>query len=73
MKFCRSRETVIPEAADESQGKNQYGNYYDDVPVADLSKSNRKKTNNGKTLYVCLVVFGLVISIAVCVTVMCLL
>ncbi len=48
----------------------KYDEYYDDVPVADLEQRNKKKVSTGAALRVGLVVFGLLISVAVCITVM---
>lgn len=73
MKRSKARIVGITDTNDTSQDECQYASYYDDVPVADLSELKRKKNNTGKTLHICLIVFGLIISVAVCIAVMCLL
>ena len=72
MKTFKRQGGGIFNDSDTSRGECQYGNYYDDVPVVDLSETKQKKSSNGNVLRVCLVVFGLVITIAVCITAMCL-
>lgn len=49
-----------------------YDSYYDDVEVEDKADKIRRKTDSGLALKISLIVFGLLTSIAVCVTVLCL-
>lgn len=73
MKRSKTRSVGVSDPNDVSQSKCQYASYYDDVPVADLSDLKRKKNNNGKMMHICLIVFGLIISVAACIAIMCLL
>lgn len=49
-----------------------YDSYYDDVEVEDKADKIRRKTDSGLALKISLIVFGLLTSVAVCVTVLCL-
>lgn len=48
----------------------EYEDYYSDVPVVDAEERKRKKVSYGAALRIGLVVFGLLISVAVCITAM---
>lgn len=52
--------------------KRSYDSYYDDVEVEDKADKIRRKTDSGLALKISLIVFGLLTSVAVCVTVLCL-
>lgn len=52
------------------KNKRNYNSYYDDVEVDDKADKIRRKTDSGLALKISLVVFGLLTSIAVCVTVL---
>ena len=52
--------------------KRGYESYYDDVEVEDKADKIRRKTDSGLALKISLIVFGLLMSVAVCVTVLCL-
>lgn len=52
--------------------KRGYESYYDDVEVEDKADKIRRKTDSGLALKISLIVFGLLTSVAVCVTVLCL-
>lgn len=62
-----------PDDGNKTEGARaarEYEDYYSDVPVVDAEERKRKKVSNGAALRIGLVVFGLLISVAVCITAM---
>lgn len=60
-------------SADESANcTSRYDSYYDDVPVADSKETEKNKLSSGIEVKIGIVVFGLLIAIAVCIAVLCL-
>lgn len=83
MKKCQNCGAELPDAAtfcpicnkviETSQEKRKYDSYYDDVSVIDEKEVEKKKLGSGTALKIGLVVGGLVVALAACITVLCLL
>lgn len=67
--FCPICNRVI----ETSQEQRKYDSYYDDVTVIDAKEVEKKKLGSGAALKIGLVVGGLVVVLAGCITVLCLL
>lgn len=65
-------DSVVGDVDSIQKINRSYDSYYDDVEVEDKADKIRRKTDSGLALKISLIVFGLLTSIAVCVTVLCL-
>lgn len=70
MKNLYGKTRISDDETKKQEGKNKYDNYYDDVEVIDKAEKSNRKTDSGIALKISLVIFGLLISIAVCVIVL---
>jgi len=64
--------SIVGDADSVQKINRSYDSYYDDVEVEDKADKIRRKTDSGLALKISLIVFGLLTSVAVCVTVLCL-
>lgn len=83
MKKCQKCGSEFPETADicpicnrlneASQEQHKYDSYYDDITVIDAKEVEKKKLGSQTAVRIGLVVGGLVLALAVCTVVLCLL
>lgn len=67
--FCPICNRVI----ETSKEQRKYDSYYDDIIVIDAKEVEKKKLGSGVALKIGIVVGGLALALAVCITVLCLL
>ena len=82
MKKCSHCGAGIPDAVsfcpvcntetEYPQKQRGYDNYYDDVEPEDVRERTERKTDTGVVLKIALVAFGLIIAVAACIAVLCL-
>lgn len=82
MKKCSHCGAGIPDAvsfcpackteAESTQQRRGYDTYYEDVEPEDVRERTKHKTDTGAVLKIALVAFSLIITVAACVAVLCL-
>ncbi len=80
MKQCLNCGAEVPDTTDvcpiccwtfeSAKDSRKYDDYYNDVEVIDKNKNSKRKTDSGVILKICLVAFGVIVSIATCITVL---